>query len=449
MSFESLGLSESLLRAVRDEGYTVPTPIQVQAVPHILQGKDLMGCAQTGTGKTAAFALPTLQRLSAGRTAPPEAMGRHGRRQRPIRCLVLSPTRELAAQIGQSVATYGRHSGLRHTVVFGGVGQGSQVKALQAGVDILVATPGRLLDLMEQGFIRLDAIEILILDEADQMLDLGFFPALKRIVAQVPRRRQTLMFSATMPEEIRRLASAWLVEPVHVRVTPVGTTVERVEQLVYSVEPGDKPRFLTGYLKSAASSRTLVFTRTKHGADKVVKQLVRAGIHAAAIHGNKSQNVRQRVLAEFKSSRPPVLVATDIAARGLDIDNISHVINYDVPNVPEVYVHRIGRTARAGAEGIAISLCSREERAYLRSIERLTRQTIAAAQPQFELPPREAGEAQRPHAAAQHARHESRPARPAAYAGGKPSGFGQRRKSRGWTRGRDSASGHFAAERSR
>jgi ATP-dependent RNA helicase RhlE len=354
----------------------------------------------------------------------------------------------LAAQIGDSLRTYGRHTGLRHTVVFGGVGQNPQVKALQAGVDILVATPGRLLDLMQQGFIRLDAVEFMILDEADQMLDLGFFPALKRIVAQVPRRRQTLMFSATMPDEIRRLASAWLHEPVHVQVTPVGTTAERVEQGAFFVEHGDKPRFLTGYLKNVAGSRTLVFTRTKHGADKVVKQLTRAGIYAAAIHGNKSQNARQRVLAEFKSNRPPVLVATDIAARGLDINDISHVINYDVPNVPEVYVHRIGRTARAGAEGIAVSLASRDERGFLRSIERLTRQVIPTLQPQFELPPREAGESPRLHAAAPHARHESRPARPAGYTGGRP-GFGQRRKSRGWTRGRNESGGHFAVERSR
>jgi ATP-dependent RNA helicase RhlE len=377
MKFEDLGLAEQLVRGVRAQGYRTATPIQVQAIPGVLQGRDLMGCAQTGTGKTAAFALPTLQRLS---VPPDERRGTRGRkrraRPRPVRSLILAPTRELAVQIGASFAAYGKYSGLRQTVVYGGVGQGPQVRALAAGVDILVATPGRLLDLMNQGHIDLARVEILILDEADQMLDMGFIHDLRRIVARVPRHRQTLMFSATMPGEIRRLADEWLRRPVHVQVSPVASPAEKVHQSVYFVEPLHKLKLLTDVLRNTASSRTLVFARTKRGADKIVKQLQRAGILAAAIHSNKSQNVRQRVLAQFKSPQPPVLVATDIAARGLDVDGISHVINYDLPEVPELYVHRIGRTGRAGAAGRALSFCGREERPRLRRIERLTRRTI-------------------------------------------------------------------------
>jgi ATP-dependent RNA helicase RhlE len=396
MNFESLGLSEPLLRAVRAEGYHTATPIQIQAIPTLLEGHDLMGCAQTGTGKTAAFALPTLQRLSASNKPSPESQPRdaqpsdpHSREtrnghrlqvRRKIRTLVLSPTRELAAQIGESFGAYGKFTGLRHTVVYGGVGQGPQVRALRDGIDILVATPGRLLDLMQQGFVKLDAVEILILDEADQMLDMGFIQPLRQIVSKVPRRRQTLMFSATMPDEIRRLSAEWLQNPQHVQVAPVATTVEKVQQSVFLVEVKHKPSLLTHFLQNTPNTRTLVFARTKHGADKIVKHLTRAGIYAAAIHGNKSQSVRQRVLQQFKSKRPPVLVATDIAARGLDIDDVSHVINYDLPEVPEIYVHRIGRTARAGAAGIAISFCGREERSKLRGIERLTRRTITVEQ---------------------------------------------------------------------
>ena len=381
-SFENLGLAPQLLRAVRDEGYHTATPIQSQAIPGALAGRDLMGCAQTGTGKTAAFVLPMLQRLSAlhnGNGAKP------GKR-RAIRCLVLAPTRELAAQIGASISAYGRHAPLKHTVVFGGVGQGPQVRALQSGVDVLVATPGRLLDLMQQGYIQLNKVEILILDEADQMLDMGFLPDLRKIVAATPRERQTLMFSATMPDEIRDLASRWLRDPLHVRVGPVATPVERVKQSVFFVESHNKPHLLEHFLQNSAGGRTLVFARTKHGADKIVKRLVHSGIHAAAIHGNKSQNARTRVLAAFKSNRPPVLVATDVAARGLDIDDVSHVINYELPEVPEVYVHRIGRTARAGAEGVATSFCGRDERERLRMIERLTRRTIEVEQVQPEYP---------------------------------------------------------------
>ncbi|MFO0902694.1 MAG: DEAD/DEAH box helicase [Pirellulales bacterium] len=406
MKFENLELHANLLRAVQEEGYEHPTPIQRQAIPHVLTGRDLLGCAQTGTGKTAAFALPTLHRLLTSATHVPHApaaaprrpqgpsISAHGPRpaarpgpRRPIRALVLAPTRELAGQIGESFEVYGRHSGLKQTVIFGGVGQGRQVLALQQGVDILVATPGRLLDLMQQGHIRLSNIEVLILDEADQMLDMGFLPDLRRIVAQVPRDRQTLMFSATMPVEIRRLAEQWLRNPVSVEVAPVSTPAERVRQSVFHVESRDKPHLLAHYLRSEATGRTLVFTRTKHGADKVVRVLEKSGIRAAAIHGNKSQNARLRVLAEFKSQRPPVLVATDIAARGLDIDQISHVINYDVPNVAETYVHRIGRTGRAGAEGIAVSLCGRDEREFLRQIERLTRLKIPVVA--HDLPPRD------------------------------------------------------------
>lgn len=401
-SFDKLGLAEPILRAVRAEGYQTATPIQAKAIPPLLGGGDLMGCAQTGTGKTAAFALPTLQLLSARAVAPPaseercerkaeqrNSRGRNGRQRadrRPIRSLVLAPTRELAAQIATSFATYGRHTGLRYAVVYGGVGQGPQVRALASGVDILIATPGRLLDLMEQGYIDLRKVEILILDEADQMLDMGFIVPLRRIVASVPRERQTLMFSATMPPEIKKLAGEWLTNPTHVQVAPVATPAELVEQSVYHVEQRHKSHLLAHFLQNTGFSRAIVFSRTKHGADKIVKQLVRSGIRAAALHGNKSQSVRQRTLAEFKSDRPPVLVATDIAARGLDVDAISHVINYDLPEVPEVYVHRIGRTGRAGATGVATSFCGREERGLLRQIERLMKRTLAVEQDHPEYP---------------------------------------------------------------
>lgn len=384
-SFDHLGLADSLLRAVRAEGYHTATPIQVQAIPPVLAGRDLMGCAQTGTGKTAAFALPTLHRLGAsGSDVHKDNPTPRKRNRRPIRSLVLAPTRELAAQIGESFATYGKFIGLRYTVVYGGVGQGPQVRALANGVDVLIATPGRLLDLMEQGYIDLRNVQILILDEADQMLDMGFIVPLRRIVSAVPKARQTLMFSATMPAEIRKLAAEWLRDPVHVQVGPVATPIEAVEQSVYFVEPRHKPQLLAHFLQNTAYTRTLVFARTKHGADKIVKKLMQSGIRALAIHGNKSQSVRQRTLDAFKSNRPPVLVATDVAARGLDVDGISHVVNYDLPNVPEMYVHRIGRTGRAGAAGVATSFCGREERDQLRDIERLTRQKLAIEQDQPE-----------------------------------------------------------------
>jgi ATP-dependent RNA helicase RhlE len=372
MGFVELDLSQSLLRAVKHAGYEVATPIQKQAIPHLLAGRDLVGCAQTGTGKTAAFALPTLQRLTRSHAAPPP-----GRRR--IRCLVLAPTRELACQIGESFRNYGRYTNLRSTVIFGGVGQNPQVKALQHGVDVVVATPGRLLDLMNQGYVNLSHVEILILDEADQMFDMGFIHDLRRIVARVPRERQTLLFSATMPPPIREMAQQWLRDPVSVQVAPQSTTADRVEQSVYFVERRHKPQLLAHCLKKQGVFRTLVFTRTKHGADKLVKHLIQAGIRSAAIHGNKSQSARRRALDDFKSSKLPVLVATDIAARGLDIDDVSHVFNYDLPMTPEIYVHRIGRTARAGATGIAISFCDGEERSMLREIERITRQKVPVA----------------------------------------------------------------------
>jgi len=318
-----------------------------------------------------------LHRLCAHSSQPREvSRGRRGARRGPIRSLILAPTRELAAQIESSFSAYGRHTGLRFAVVYGGVSQRPQVRALQAGVDVLAATPGRLLDLMNQGYIDLTNVEILILDEADQMLDMGFLPDLRRIVAKVPRRRQTLMFSATMPNEIRQLAAQWLRDPKHVQVGPVATPVELVKQSVYFVEARYKPQLLAHFLRNTPCTRTLVFARTKHGADKIVRQLMRSGIRAAAIHGNKSQNVRTRTLEQFRSPRPPVLVATDIAARGLDVEGVSHVINYELPEVPEIYVHRIGRTARAGATGIATSFCGCDERSRLQRIERFTRHTI-------------------------------------------------------------------------
>ncbi|MFO0628130.1 MAG: DEAD/DEAH box helicase [Polyangiales bacterium] len=369
MNFDELSLPLPLLRAVQHAGYTTPTPIQAQAIPHALTGRDLLGCAQTGTGKTAAFALPTLARLIA-KAEPP----RPGRR--PTRVLVLTPTRELAAQVGETFRDLGRELPLRHAVIFGGVGYEQQERALRDGVDVLVATPGRLLDLLSRGTATLGAVEVLILDEADQMLDMGFIHDVRRIVAKVPRERQTMMFSATMPPEIRALASEWLKNPAEVSVAPPATTVERVTQKLYYVETDGKRALMEHLLGDPSVSRVLVFSRTKHGANRIAKWLDGAGIRAEPIHGNKSQNARTRALEGFKRGETRVLVATDIAARGLDIDDVTHVLNFDLPNVPETYVHRIGRTARAGAEGVAWSFCNAEERAYLRDIERVTRQRI-------------------------------------------------------------------------
>jgi ATP-dependent RNA helicase RhlE len=369
MSFDDFGLSEPILRAVAEEGYTHPTPIQRQAIPHVIAGRDLLGCAQTGTGKTAAFALPVLHRLTA-EGSPPRGRGRR------IRVLVLSPTRELASQISESFRVYGANTPLRQAVIYGGVSQRPQETALRHGVDILVATPGRLLDLMQQRLVDLRDVEIFILDEADRMFDMGFLPDLRRIIAAIPTQRQTLFFSATMPAPIEQLANAVLSDPVQIRVAPVRQTTELIDQAVYHVAAKEKPAVLVDLLLHESVSRSIVFTRTKHGADRVVRQLGQAGIAAEAIHGNKSQNARQRALANFKANRTNVLVATDLAARGIDVDGVSHVFNYELPHEPETYVHRIGRTGRAGATGIAVSLCDDSERKLLKAIERLTRRPI-------------------------------------------------------------------------
>jgi ATP-dependent RNA helicase RhlE len=384
MSFEKLGLFEPILRAVVGEGYTTPTPIQSQAIPQVMAGRDLLGCAQTGTGKTAAFALPLLHRLShAGN--PPKG---HGRR---IRALVLSPTRELAGQIAQSFRTYGQYTALKQTVIYGGVNQNPQTRALKHGVDILVATPGRLIDLMNQGYVDLSHVEVFVLDEADRMLDMGFMPDVKHIISELPAHRQTLMFSATMPEPIERLASVILRDPERIRIAAVKATTDLIEQSVYFVPRKQKSRLLTNFLHSRAFTRALVFTRTKHGADQVAKHLNKSGIPADAIHGNKSQNARQRALDDFKADRTHVLVATDIASRGIDVEGISHVLNYDLPDEPETYVHRIGRTGRAGAAGRAVTLCDHDERRTLKAIERLIRKTLSVETdiPLSELPKEE------------------------------------------------------------
>ncbi len=362
-SFLALNLIEPIRRALATEGYTTPTPIQAQAIPHLLEGRDLLGCARTGTGKTAAFALPILERLTHG--------GQTNRANGP-RVLVLAPTRELALQIDASFATYGRNLPVAHTVIVGGVGQGPQVEALRRGVDILVATPGRLLDLMDQRHVRLGAVEIFVLDEADRMLDMGFIPAVRKVVAALPARRQNMLFSATMPAPIAALAAGLLRNPVKVAVDPVSSTAEGIAQWVLFVGRADKPALLADVLRDPAMTRVLVFTRTKHGANRVAERLDKQGVRAEAIHGNKSQSARQRALDGFKAGRLRVLVATDLASRGIDVEGISHVINFDLPNEPESYVHRIGRTARAGAAGVALSFCDTEERTYLRDIERLT-----------------------------------------------------------------------------
>jgi ATP-dependent RNA helicase RhlE len=378
LTFSDLGLHETILKAVASEGYTIPTPIQEQAIPQVMARKDLFGCAQTGTGKTAAFALPILHHLWSNR--PPAGAGRK------IRVLVLSPTRELAAQIEESFSAYGRNTPLRTGVIYGGVNQNSQVKTLRNGIDTLVATPGRLLDLMNQGHVDLRGVEILVLDEADRMLDLGFFPDIKKIVARLPKERQTLLFSATMPDDIRKLADTILRDPVTVHVAPVAETADKIAQAVYLVAKRNKPTLLRHLLANSQVSRALVFTRTKRGADRVVRDLQKIGVNSAAIHGNKAQGARERALDSFRSGRVKVLVATDLAARGIDVDAISHVFNYDVPNVAETYVHRIGRTARAGASGIAVSFCDHDERADLRSIERLMHRAIEVKNDHPEYP---------------------------------------------------------------
>jgi ATP-dependent RNA helicase RhlE len=368
-NFAALGVPETILRALTKAGYDTPTPIQAQAIPDLMKGRDLLGIAQTGTGKTAAFALPILTRFAAERKV---AEPRHAR------ALVMAPTRELAAQISESFRAYGCFMGIQVATIVGGVSYGGQLKALQRGVDVLVATPGRLLDHLEAGNVRLDKTDIVVLDEADHMFDLGFIVPIRKILAKLPKKRQSLFFSATMPKEIASLAAEFLKNPVEVAVTPVATTAERVRQEVIMVDGGAKQTILVELLKRQEFQRTIVFTRTKRGADRVCKTLDHSGISAAAIHGNKSQGQRQRALDDFKQGKARVLVATDIAARGIDVSGVSHVVNFELPEVPENYVHRIGRTARAGAEGVAVSLCENTERGMLRAIEKLTRTTITA-----------------------------------------------------------------------
>jgi len=363
MSFENLNLIEPILAALKAEGYTEPTPIQEKAIPVLLKGKDMLGCAQTGTGKTAAFAIPILQLLYDKQYTPG--------RKRQIKALVITPTRELAIQINESFSAYGKHTGLKHTVIYGGVSQGSQTTAIKNGLDILIATPGRLLDLIHQGFVSLQNIQFFVLDEADRMLDMGFIHDVRKIIAKLPSKRQTLFFSATMPPEIQKLAGSILLNPVTIEIAPVVATADLIRQSLFYVNKTDKKSLLIHILKDQSIETALVFTRTKHGADKVSRELLKAGIKAAAIHGNKSQAARQSALKNFKNRSTRVLVATDIAARGIDVEQLSHVINFEIPNIPETYIHRIGRTGRAGLKGVALSFCDADEKAFLKDIHKL------------------------------------------------------------------------------
>ncbi|MBS4024560.1 MAG: DEAD/DEAH box helicase [Clostridia bacterium] len=374
MKFEKLNIIAPILKALYNEGYTMPTPIQEQAIPIVLEGKDLLGCAQTGTGKTAAFAIPLLQILHQEQRAE--------KGPRTVKALILTPTRELAIQIGECLTAYGRNTGIKHTVIYGGVAQAPQTNALRSGIDILVATPGRLLDLMNQKYISLRQIKLFVLDEADRMLDMGFAHDMKKIIAQIPATRQTLLFSATMQPEITKIVDAILTNPVKVEVTPVSSTVDTIEQTVYYVDHKDKKSLLIRLLSNRSIDSALVFTRTKHGADKVCRVLTKAGITAQAIHGDKSQGARQLALSNFKLKHTRVLVATDIAARGIDVQELSHVINFDIPNMPETYVHRIGRTGRAGMGGTALSFCDQEEKGYLKDIQKLISKKIPVIEDQ-------------------------------------------------------------------
>ena len=437
-SFNEFGLAEPILRALAEEKYVTPTPVQDQTIPIAVQGRDVIGIAQTGTGKTAAFALPILNHLFKKRQRPS---------QKSCRVLVLSPTRELSSQIADSFRAYGRHlRPLEIALAIGGVPINRQVRALARGAEVLVATPGRLLDLVHQRALRLDQIEVLVLDEADRMLDMGFIHDIKKIVAMIPKARQTLFFSATMPQEITRLADAMLRDPARVAVTPQASTVDRVEQRVILTEKASKPSLLVEVLKTEKTDRVLVFTRTKHGADKVVRGLQKAGHAAEAIHGNKSQSQRERVLAAFRDGKLRTLIATDIAARGIDVDGVSHVVNYDLPNIPESYVHRIGRTARAGAEGVAISFCDHEERAYLRDIERLIRMTIPATDRRTGKPVAHAAPQQ---AEARHGGRPHRGNRQRGHGGGHSGGHGRPgnngHRSHNAGKGRPSNNGHAAS----
>ncbi len=416
--FDELGLIPQLVAAVHEQGYERPTPIQARAIPPLLTGRDLLGLAQTGTGKTAAFALPILQRLHQPTTQPAREAQRG---PRPTRVLVLTPTRERASQIDESFRTYGRHLHMRSVVIFGGVGMEPQRQALRTGVDILIATPGRLLDLASQGFVKLEKLEVFVLDEADRMLDMGFIHDVKRVIRLLPAKRQTLFFSATMPPEAQALADQLLHDPATVTVAPVSATADRIEQEVAFVSKGDKRALLVDVLRDVAMKRVLVFSRTKHGANRIAEHLGKEGIGAEAIHGNKSQGARERALHHFKTGQIRVMVATDIAARGIDIDEITHIVNFDLPEVPETYVHRIGRTARAGASGFALSFCAADERDLLTAIERLTRRQI----PVIEGHPYES--------------HE--PRRPPPPMGGNRGGGGRSGGGGGWSSGRPAARG--------
>lgn len=413
-SFSALGLSDALLKALNSRNHTTPTPIQTRSIPELLNGRDILGVAQTGTGKTAAFALPILHHL--------EEDGTRAAPRKP-RALILAPTRELAIQIGEEFRAYSKNLNIRSTVIFGGVSQKKQVDALNRGIDILVATPGRLLDLRQQGYVRFSAVEFFVLDEADRMLDMGFIRDIRKIVPSLPEDRQSLLFSATMPKEIAGLAGDILSDPVRVEVTPQATPIERIKQTVYHLETGEKGKLLETLLSDESFSRVIVFARMKHRANRIAEQLCKAGIKADAIHGNKSQNARQRALQDFKNGKIRVLVATDIAARGIDIDQVSHVINYELPNEPDSYVHRIGRTARAGAAGAAISFCDRTERAFLRDIERLikTSLTVIGDGPR--------GEEQKP-AGRGNRGQRNRPGNRGGQKGARPEGAGKPRRSR-------------------
>ena len=368
MKFNELNLLEPILNALTKQGYTEPTPIQQQAIPYVLEGRDVMGCAQTGTGKTAAFAIPIIQRIHASKQTD---------NSNKIRSLIVTPTRELAIQIEESFKNYGSELKLRYTVIFGGVNQSQQVNRLKNGVDVLIATPGRLLDLIQQGFVKLSDLEIFVLDEADRMLDMGFIHDIKKIIKLLPQKRQNLFFSATMPKEIIGLANTILTDPKMVEVTPIASTSDLIEQHIYHVDADEKKNLLIELVKAQPTeARVLVFTRTKHGADKVVKFLQKVQIKSAAIHGNKSQNARQNALNDFKNNNLKVLVATDIAARGIDIDDLEMVLNYEIPNIPETYVHRIGRTGRAGVKGVAVSFCDQTEKNYVRLIQKLTKKDL-------------------------------------------------------------------------
>ena len=428
VTFAELGVAEPILRALAAENYTIPTPIQTRAVPALLAGRDLLGIAQTGTGKTAAFGIPLLQRLSIGHVPP---------RPREVKSLILAPTRELAVQIEQSLRTYGRFLNLKMAVILGGVSQHSQINATKHGVDILVATPGRLLDLINQRHIRLDTVSTFIVDEADRMLDMGFIRDVRKIVAMLPKQRQSMLFSATMPDDVVKLVGDMLHQPERIEVTPQGRTADRVTQKLYYVPTMQKRQLLVQLLQDKAMSRVLVFTRTKHGANKVAEHLSKNSVVSDAIHGNKSQNARQRALDQFRAGKVRVLVATDIAARGIDIDDVSHVVNFDMPNEPESYVHRIGRTARAGAGGMALSFCDGSERGYLRDIERLTRLKIEAVE--HDLPPMT--EAQKV--------QTDEPRRPQGHRHGKPGGHNHAPKKKNgsrphWHRDRDAKRGAAA-----